>query len=194
MNKVEIRRQEAVALLLSLGLFRADTWPPDKLSSYLSRLDEVGDYSDLSDPRLRYVYKRCNDAARKGVRIEVDCGGSKPNGRKVLLPPGIAPPQLPKHKRIKPERKTFKKPGVVDSIIDMLLTASEDSPVTKPDMLEKLVEQFGPDTPYGRSPAGMLNTLSGLGTWIGRPEHARRGIKLHRNAHGWWAVIELVEE
>jgi hypothetical protein len=193
MAKVEVRRREAVELLRALGLFKSDSWPPDKLRDYLLRIEEVGDLDDVTDPLLRNLYKRMKLACSAHDEVIVDSGAGKPPRKEPIKPIGLPAPVIPKHKRIKPEKPTVKKPGVVSVIINMLLAANEQQPTSKPLIYEELVRRFGPGTEYNRSVNGMMNTLSGLGTWILRPEHARRGIKLHHNSQGWWATIELQE-
>ncbi len=192
MVKVGVRRQDAAALLRALGLTRADSWPPDKLRDYLLRIEEIGEQTDVNDPLLRKLYQRMMLARVQHDEVLVDSGITKKPPKKAPLPiVGLPPAVIPKHKRIKPEKPTPKKPGVVNAIIDLLLAASEQHPTTKQLIYQELVTRFGPGTEFNRSPKGMMNTLSGLGTWISRPEHVRRGIKLKRSSDGWWAIIDF---
>ena len=84
-----------------------------------------------------------------------------------------SPPSAPQSK---PESKA---PGVLDSIAEFLLSATKAKPITRPQVLAKLVKRF-PE----READALSTTLNcQLGKRI-----EQRGIKLHRTEDGYFAT------
>ena len=81
-----------------------------------------------------------------------------------------------------PQRASDTKPiGVLDSIVEFLCAATKAKPITRPQVLAKLVKRF-PE----RGADALATTLNcQLGKRI-----EQRGIKLHRTEDGYYAVAK----
>ena len=85
-----------------------------------------------------------------------------------------SPPSAPQSK---PESKA---PGVLDSIAEFLLSATKAKPITRPQVLAKLVKRF-PE----RGADALAVTL---GCQLGKRSE-QRGIKLHRTDEGGYFAV-----
>jgi hypothetical protein len=173
-DKMVVRRDEAVALLEAVGFANSAKWDDDRVQTFLERIEEYGDAEDIADIDLKELFVDLTAASARDKVVELVAGS--PRVAKA------APEEAPKPKARK------RKEGVVSTVIDCLLKGSERRPVTKDAIHQVLVERFGPGTEADRDPRGMRNTLNGLTSWIKEPAHVKRGIKLFRSAKGFWAT------
>lgn len=126
----------AVALLLALGFKDAKGWAKAKIQKKLQGLDAlVDDDTDVEDKDLSKLMDKILDNIKKEKEITVEDPEEKDDE------PEAKGNGKPKGKR--PEKAGGDKgPGVIGSIVEFLSAASEDKPITKKQIVEKLAKRF----------------------------------------------------
>lgn len=169
---MQVKRSEAVALFEAFGLETAKGWKPSQMVDNLKQIDdfvpEDFDPAALSDD-LRGFMEVVKDANSNSsdFEIENDMKDEKPAAKKPAAKPAAKAGAAPKP-AIPP--KPAAGPGVIGTIVKILGDATEAKPVTKDEILAKLVKAFP-----GRQPEAMMKTVSlQLPNRIGR----ERGIEV----------------
>lgn len=169
-------------------------------------LEVLRDGGDIADMKLAGLYNTIVKAVQDGETVELEGAGPKATGNGKPKPPPKAkggvtvlteddlagPAKKVKAKPIKAAAKPssngkarkeadkdLRGPGVIDSMIRILQTASKDKPLTKKQVLDRLANKF-----KDRDPASMWNTTS---SYIPNRIYVERGFRVDTDGDGgYW--------
>ena len=193
-TKVQIEKGRAVALITFLGWKNAGKWGVQKLTERLSEVKTVFDPGiEVEDAQIAEDLAMVLASIDEGAEFEVtdDDPGVAPGGggggggdEEQFFADADAEAKNPKPKKAarKPKPKKDddgqpKRPGVIVAIVGLLEAATEKSPITKKDAVEKLSGLF-PD----RDPEGMGRTFT---IQTGRLKK-EKGFDVRKNDEGYW--------
>lgn len=201
---MKVRRSNAVALLVELGLRNAgnpERYPLCRLEDKLQRINVDFEEFMVKDPDLSDLYGDIRDTVEDGGKVHV-----LPDEEDEILAVSTAtkkgrkPDKAKKPEKVKKTKKADgskaeltgkgkKKPrkvGVIATIVECLNKASAKKPVTKADILAVCIERFGPGTEADRKPESMRNTVAAqvpTGLRIEKPH-----LKVVKNEKGYWIM------
>ena len=191
-TKVQIEKGRAVALITFLGWKNAGKWGVQKLTERLSEVKTVFDPGiEIEDAQIAEDLAMVLASIDEGAEFEVTDDDPVIEGDEVTAEGGEeqffadadAEAKNPKKKAArKPKPKKDddgqpKRPGVIVAIVGLLEAATEKSPITKKDAVEKLSGLF-PD----RDPEGMGRTFT---IQTGRLKK-EKGFDVRKNDEGYW--------
>tara|TARA_R100000808_G_scaffold6960_1_gene20340 strand:- start:4095 stop:4685 length:591 start_codon:yes stop_codon:yes gene_type:complete len=194
---MNVNVKAATKLFVDLGFPTASKWSAARLEKKIEGLPDIidedteaGDSEDL----LEKILAALDDD--EGVKVVDSVPTEKEEEEvevKFILGPGEGdkPPKKKKKKKEEPkeepkeeskplpEKKPIRKGGVIATIVEILEAASEKKPITKEDILGKLIKKFP-----GKEPASMMSTIK---TQVPSRLKLAKGIIVEKNNEGgWW--------
>ena len=188
---MNVNDKAATKLFVDLGFPTASKWSAARLEKKIEGLPDIidedteaGDSEDL----LEKILAALDDD--EGVKVVDSVPTEKEEEEvKTILGPGEGdkPPKKKKKKKEEPkeeskplpEKKPIRKGGVIATIVEILEAASEKKPITKEDILGKLIKKFP-----GKEPASMMSTIK---TQVPSRLKLAKGIIVEKNNEGgWW--------
>jgi len=161
-------RSAVVSLLAGLTFKTPETWDDAKIQKKLAILPEKVDEDAVTEYKLTDEQAATLKVVLAGGEFELvgdDAVAATPAKKKAAAPaakpaakPAAAAPA--KKAAAAPKEPKPKKPGVVQTMLDLYLAATKEKPITKAKILAVLTKKFGPGTEQNRPVAGMKSTVA----------------------------------
>jgi hypothetical protein len=164
----------------AIGFKMAHKWEDDRLAGKLNCIGEiVDDAAELPDAEEATLIV-VQEAVENGMEVQVVAAEESVEEEPVEVVEDDGEVEQPEVPAEKPKKDKPKKVGVIASVLEFLSAASEESPISKDAIAEKLAERF-PD----RSIDSMKKTVA---VQVPGRIKKEKGLDVQKNNDGYWVV------